>query len=93
MEIITTARFTGPFGSFERKQRLTSEKLPISYLEHLVEIGVAHMVLQHRVEPELLKKKAELTLGSASPPAPVSQEKTSTKRETLTLSRSTQTTK
>lgn len=81
-----TARATGPFGELSRKARLDSEKYPVEYLQHLVEIGVAEVTIAHRIEPQIEVKAEKKPLESApqlsvSRPAPRSRKKTAKRSE------------
>jgi hypothetical protein len=71
MEIEMTARASGPYGSFDRRQRVSDRVVPVEYLRHLVAIGVAR-VLSDPVAP-IVQKKTAAPL-SASQPAPASPE-------------------
>jgi len=77
MEVEIVARASGPFGELNRRQRITSDNVPVEYLRHLVEIGVARVLIDHRVEQkiETKQKKTDLTShSSASQPDPASPE-------------------
>jgi len=89
MEIEITARATGPYGELNRRQRITDRDMPASYLNHLVDIGVARYVVQHRIEKKIetktvepKKEAIEVTkkTSSASQPAQALPEKTPKKR-------------
>jgi len=86
MEIEITARATGPYGELSRRQRFTDKDMPQSYLNHLVDIGVAKYIVNHKVEKKLETKVVEVEAPlskktlSASQPDPASQEKTPKKR-------------
>jgi len=78
MEIQMTARVTGPFGEFDRRQRLNSENYPVEYLRHLVEIDAAYATVDHKMEnpietKEVVEEKKPFT---ASQPAPASRKRT-----------------
>lgn len=75
------SRATGPYGELNRKQRLTDSQIPVGYLNHLVEIGVARVLVEHRIEPVLSTKVPKAKkFSSASQPDQASQEPTARKR-------------
>lgn len=59
MEVFTIARATGPYGEINKRCRLTSDKYPVEYLKHLVEIGVARVEVEHAIEPVLEVKEGK----------------------------------
>ncbi|MFW0776219.1 MAG: hypothetical protein ACN2B6_00675 [Rickettsiales bacterium] len=98
MEVQMVARASGPFGELNRKQRLASPKYPNDYLKHLVDIGVATVLVEDKPEPAIeVKAEKKSTVkkrsGSASPAAQASQKEMSLKPKGLTASPLTQTTK
>lgn len=77
------SRVTGPFGEFTRRQMLSSDKYPVEYLAHLVNIGVAEYTIEHKLEPKIevkaLKKVDSKKPLSASQLAQASRKKTAKK--------------
>lgn len=98
MEVQMIARASGPFGELNRKQRLASPKYPNDYLKHLVEIGVAKVLVEDKPEPAIEVKAEKKSIverksGFASPAAPASQKEMSLKPKDSTASPSIPTTK
>jgi hypothetical protein len=93
-----TARVSGPFGEIKRNHRVATPNYPREYLKHLVEIGVARVIVDDKPEPSIdvkAEKKStdEKTASSSSQAVPLSQKKILKKLKDSISSQSTPTTK
>jgi hypothetical protein len=98
MEIQMTARISGPFGEINRNHRIHTPTYPREYLKHLVEIGVARVLVDDKPEPSIdvkaeKKSTEKKTASSSSQVAPQSQKTILKRLRISTPSRSTPTTK
>lgn len=75
MIIEMIGRASGPYGELNRRQRLDSSEIPIAYLQHLADIGVARVIEAPQLSSKSeVKKKEKVLRSSASQPAQASLE-------------------